>query len=328
MKRPKLKARQSPRGGKDLPNITKTKGTGHGPSYSNKLLKFYYDTDNILLVGEGDFSFTKALLLPPHSCAPEQITATAFDSRDDIEKKYSDTAEAILKFLEEFTAPEEPINGDSEKSDEEDEVHGSSFDDDDSALPCRDGVTDGGHTEEVKKVKVLFKVDATALAKTKYLRKRKFDCCIFNFPHTGSGITDQDRNILKNQELLHGFFQSVSSVISPSGRVVVTLFDGLPYSLWNLKELAKASGFDTVRSGKFVWEHYEGYKHRRTSGMGETTKKAQERDARTYIFQKIDPNKKADNSPAKQKGTNRQNGPKSKRAKRKRDNSSDSEDDE
>ncbi|KAK9240927.1 hypothetical protein V1525DRAFT_394313 [Lipomyces kononenkoae] len=319
MKKPKLNARR-------VPNSTnKQVNTGsHSSSSSNKLLKFYNDNDEILLVGEGDFSFTKALLFPPHSCTPDRITATALDSRDDIQKKYPDTAEPILKFLEEYTAPEKPINGDSEKSDEQENGHASSFDDDDS----RAGVVEDGHTEEVKKVKVLFKVDATALAKTKYLRKRKFDCCVFNFPHTGSGITDQDRNILKNQELLHGFFQSVLSVLKPSGRVVVTLFDGLPYSLWNLKELAKASGFETVRSGKFVWDHYEGYKHRRTAGMGDTTKKSQERDARTYIFQKVDPNKKTDNSPAKQKGIHGQYGPKTKRAKRKRDNGSESEDDD
>ncbi|KAK9314058.1 hypothetical protein V1522DRAFT_386434 [Lipomyces starkeyi] len=331
--KPKLKKTANQKG-RPLPyTATKNKGNSHkgggnGPSYTNKLIKFYNDTDDILLVGEGDFSFTKALLLPPHSFTPDQITTTAFDSRDDLHKKYPDTAEPILKFLEEYTAPEKLVKRDSEES-EEDEDYGSFYDDDDD--DCQnpgqaDEVTDG-HSDEPKKVKVLFKVDATALTKTKYLRKRKFDCCVFNFPHTGSGITDQDRNILKNQELLDGFFKSVTSILKPSGTVVVTLFDGLPYSLWNLKELAKNSGFETVRSGKFVWEHYEGYKHRKTSGMGDTTKKSQERDARTYIFQKIDPNKK-DDAPANRKRTQGQNAKSDKRAKRKRDDTSESDEDE
>ncbi|KAK9387940.1 hypothetical protein V1515DRAFT_585819 [Lipomyces mesembrius] len=319
--------------GRPLPNIaTKSKGNSHnaganGPSYSNKLIKIYNDTDDILLVGEGDFSFTKALLLPPHSFTPDQITTTAFDSRDALHKKYPDTAEPILKFLEEYTAPEKPVKCDSKKSEEDEDDESFYHDDACQNHPAEvDAVTDG-RTDEPKKVKVLFKVDATALTKTKYLRQRKFDCCVFNFPHTGSGITDQDRNILKNQELLDGFFKSVTSILKPSGTVVVTLFDGLPYSLWNLKELAKKSGFETVRSGKFVWEYYEGYKHRKTSGMGDTTKKSQERDARTYIFQKIDPNKK-DNAPANRKQTKGQNAKSCKRTKRKRVDTSESDDDE
>ncbi|KAK9376836.1 uncharacterized protein V1513DRAFT_374578 [Lipomyces chichibuensis] len=318
--------------GRPLPHIAKEnngnrhKGDGNGASYSNKLIKFYNDTDDILLVGEGDFSFTKALLLPPHSFTPDRITATAFDSRDDLHKKYPDSAEPILKFLEECTATGKPIKCDSEKS-EEDEDDESFYHDDNCQIHGQaDDVTDR-HSDEPKKVKVLFKVDATALTKTKYLRKRKFDCCVFNFPHTGSGITDQDRNILKNQELLDGFFKSVPSILKPSGTVVVTLFDGLPYSLWNLKELAKKSGFETVRSGKFVWEYYEGYKHRKTSGMGDTTKKSQERDARTYIFRKIDLSKE-NNAPATRKRTQGQNVKNYKRAKRKRDDTSESDDDE
>ncbi|KAK9433030.1 hypothetical protein V1505DRAFT_364229 [Lipomyces doorenjongii] len=328
--KPKLQKMSNQRG-RPLPNIaSKSKGNSYkaganGPSYSNKLIKFYKDTDDILLVGEGDFSFTKALLLPPHSFTPDRITTTAFDSRDDLHKKYPDTGEQILKFLEEYKAPEKPVNCDSEKSEDEDDE--SFYHVDACQNPGQaDAVTDR-HSDEPKKVKVLFKVDATALTKTKYLRKRKFDCCVFNFPHTGSGITDQDRNILKNQELLDGFFKSVTSILKTSGTVVVTLFDGLPYSLWNLKDLAKESGFETVRSGKFVWEYYEGYKHRKTSGMGDTTKKSQERDARTYIFQKVDPNKK-DNAPANRKRTQGQNAKNYKRAKRKRVDTSESDDDE
>ncbi|KAJ2683455.1 hypothetical protein H4R19_006997, partial [Coemansia spiralis] len=53
---------------------------------------------------------------------------------------------------------------------------------------------------------VLFDVDATRLAKHKQLRGKRFSRIVFNFPHVGMGIKDQDRNIRANQELLMGFF--------------------------------------------------------------------------------------------------------------------------
>ncbi|KAK9326335.1 hypothetical protein V1517DRAFT_267580 [Lipomyces orientalis] len=328
--KPKSKKIRNERG-RPLP-ITATntgkRGAGGSSSYSNKLLKFYDDSNDILLVGEGDFSFTKALLLPPHSCAPDRITTTVFDSRDDLREKYPDTAETNIKFLEEYTVSEKAVKHNNDKSEsEEDYEHYYPHSDEEQEHYNADAATDG-HSDVPEKVKILYKVDATALTKTKHLRKRKFDCCVFNFPHTGSGIKDQDRNILKNQELLAGFFKSVISVLKPRGTVVVTIFDGPPYSLWNLKDLAKASGFETVRSGKFVWDHYEDYKHRKTSGMGETTKKSQERDARTYIFRLLDPAKKDTAPPANLKRKQGRNRKDDKRTKRTRDDSSDSADDD
>jgi len=37
---------------------------------------------------------------------------------------------------------------------------------------------------------------------------------VFNFPHVGAGIKDQDRNILTNQELMMGFFRSASGQLT------------------------------------------------------------------------------------------------------------------
>ncbi|WWD15590.1 hypothetical protein CI109_100012 [Kwoniella shandongensis] len=59
-------------------------------------------------------------------------------------------------------------------------------------------------------VKVEFGVDAGALEKCKSLGKgRKWSRVVFNFPHVGAGITDQDRNILTNQHMLLRMFRSV-----------------------------------------------------------------------------------------------------------------------
>lgn len=56
---------------------------------------------------------------------------------------------------------------------------------------------------------VLFGVDGTRLEKCNTLKGRRFDRVVFNFPHAGKGITDQDRNILSNQMLILGFLRSV-----------------------------------------------------------------------------------------------------------------------
>ncbi|KAK9456569.1 hypothetical protein V1511DRAFT_494696 [Dipodascopsis uninucleata] len=249
---------------------------------NNRLLQFYKPTDKILLVGEGDFSFTKSLLLPPHSLDPGNITATVYDNRNIILQKYSDTAAGNIDFLEKASKSKILKEDDEEDVDEED-IDKEDFNCD-SQGQAEEG-TDRG-TEQSKSINLMFSVDATALHKIKALKKKKFDCCVFNFPHTGAGITDQDRNILKNQELLLAFLKSALNVLDANGVIVISLFEGLPYSLWNLKELALSCGLNTIRSGKFVWDHYLGYKHRRTSGVGDTTKKANERAARMFIFQR------------------------------------------
>ncbi|KAJ2840618.1 hypothetical protein J3B02_006199, partial [Coemansia erecta] len=62
---------------------------------------------------------------------------------------------------------------------------------------------------------VLFDVDATmALGKVSGLRGRMFSHIVFNFPHAGAGIKDQDRNIISNQRLLMGFFASAIPLLA------------------------------------------------------------------------------------------------------------------
>ncbi|KAK9451201.1 uncharacterized protein V1518DRAFT_412823 [Limtongia smithiae] len=248
-------------------------------SYSAKPVQFYRSGDDILLVGEGDLSFTCALLQRPHSVPPSKITATVYDAREEVLAKYPDTATENIHFLETY------IGGGTVGGDEEDN------DDSSNEFTFSAGIDENEVGEKKEKlasesVKLLFKVDATALNRTKHVRTRKFGSIVFNFPHTGSGMTDQDRNVRQNQELLVGFLKSAIPLLTPTGIIVITLFEGLPYSLWNLRGLAKALDLETVRSGKFVWTNFKGYMHRRTSGVGETTKKQDERDARMFVFQK------------------------------------------
>ena len=68
--------------------------------------------------------------------------------------------------------------------------------------------------EDTERVEVVFGVDGTKLHEDREL-KRIFgsnNCpptrIIFNFPHTGAGIKDRERNIVAQQKMLQGFFDS------------------------------------------------------------------------------------------------------------------------
>ncbi|KAJ3550613.1 hypothetical protein NM688_g5032 [Phlebia brevispora] len=224
-------------------------------------------TDRILLIGEGNFSFTHALVVDAPAALqyfpPANITATAYDSEEECFSKYPE-AQDIVQVLRE------------------------------------------------KSVEILFGVDATKLEKNAALRTRRFDRILWNFPHAGKGIADQDRNILSNQVLLLDFLRSAAHMLKtgpvpsvqgsrrrkansesddegppgssdeegkqtiPSrGTVLITLRNVPPYTLWDLPKLAKSPPAPTggappnprylqLRSFAFQRSLWRGYEHRMT----------------------------------------------------------------
>lgn len=155
-------------------------------------------TDRILLVGEGNFSFARALVqrtvlptrtAPPYVTrvllSPGSVTATAYDSEEECYEKYPDAHEIVRELRE-------------------------------------------------KGAEVVFGVDATKLDKHPALKGRRWDRVVWNFPHagasslfpclsdhityltfaiTGKGIADQDRNILVNQLLILGFLRTAEHLL-------------------------------------------------------------------------------------------------------------------
>ncbi|KAG8935653.1 hypothetical protein FRC02_007162 [Tulasnella sp. 418] len=252
----------------------------------------FEDDDHVLLVGEGNFTFTFSLVTSILPTSPRhQFTSTSYDSESECYRKYSsDTAKRVADL-------------------------------------------------KAMGVKVIFGVDARNLESCKEIRTMRkhmgdrwngWNKVIFNFPHVGAGITDQDRNILTNQRLLLGFLSSVAPFLSkgqplkhrlskeqiessddedmeltlarsehenqnnqtqvselgrraaPSreGSVLITLRDSIPYTLWDLPTLAKrppqqVHGMTSrpqpkylqVRSFKFHPDAYPGYQHCRTIGL-------------------------------------------------------------
>lgn len=87
-----------------------------------------------------------------------------------------------------------------------------------------------------------------------------------------------------------GFFKAAIPLLAPTGSIVVTIFEGEPYSLWNIRDLARHVGLQVARSFRFQADAYPGYKHARTLGNidGGGGWKGEDRDARTYIFERKD----------------------------------------
>lgn len=237
--------------------------------------------DNILLIGEGDLSFTLSLLLD-HGCA--SLTATTYDSLPALLEKNPHAAEHIKQITSEDQT-------------------------------------------------ILHDVDATKLSSNKDLRKKApFNSIFFNFPHTGGLSTDVNRQVRANQLLLSEFFKSSLRLLAPSGSILVTLFESEPYTLWNIRDLARDAGLLVKRSWKFEREAYPLYKHARTAGVikgkdgekSESAWKGEDRAARTYEFGVKDENEAVAAPVKEEKGIRKSNGKGKKR--RKEEDSDDSDD--
>jgi len=246
-KKEKLKKQQSHLSRKSFKSqqvstLQKSKGEAatKRPQASHKSIIPFSPTDRILLIGEGDFTFARSILLH-HSCTT--LTATTFETQVTLLAKYPQAASHI-------------------------------------------------HTLELAGQKVRFSIDATKLGLPiptgggPAIRKSPWDRIIFNFPHVGGLTKDINRQVRANQELLVKFLERAKALLAPGGAIVVTIFEGEPYSLWNLRDLGRHVGLKVVRSFKFDPGKYEGYKHSRTLGNveGGGGWKGEDRDARTYVF--------------------------------------------
>ncbi|KAI9924361.1 hypothetical protein AWENTII_003902 [Aspergillus wentii] len=85
--------------------------------------------------------------------------------------------------------------------------------------------------------------------------------------------------------------QMKSKIRTEPGQILVTMFEGEPYTLWNIRDLARHAGLRVVTSFKFPWASYQKYSHARTLGEvegkhgGRGGWRGEDREARMYVFE-------------------------------------------
>jgi Domain of unknown function (DUF2431) len=252
------------------------------------LTSYLSEHSNVLIVGDGDFSFGRALVQLRRQYRHENtipvrlgsLIVTGYDSRTEALRKYGGVGgiEKSLQLIE-----KEP------------------------------GATVWHSIDATKSLQEQLQVEgqkstaaATAVAACNIV--------VFNFPHSGQ------QRVHINRNLLYDFFQSVRTLFlaqqqqppqqpprmrtgqPPPRQVHVTMKNQRPYIHWGIDDSAKAAGFvpaeekkNKVHFDMKLWNAY-GYRHQTTLGPQEATSlpqllpnEAEAKLAQTWIFNFIEP---------------------------------------
>ncbi len=281
----------------------------------------------------GDFSFAQSLA-QHHKV--KHITATCYDSEQVLHQKYPRVKDTLRRLASNGSMDPPKSRSEEQEAEWRGLSPSPSSSSSDSGAQDN-LLSDLSDRSSNPHVRVNYCINATKLSTThaKALRlQAPFTKVVFNFPHVGGLSTDVNRQVRANQELLVGFFKAALPLLAspqrpvrhderddeaygdsdemhdddglsneediPSaskGQILVTLFEGEPYTLWNIRDLARHCGLKVVESFKFPWEAYPGYAHART--IGEITKgkdrsaegrrkgawRGEERQARCFVME-------------------------------------------
>ncbi|XP_020594417.1 heavy metal-associated isoprenylated plant protein 41-like, partial [Phalaenopsis equestris] len=103
-----------------------------------------------------------------------------------------------------------------------------------------------------------------------FLKDKRFDRIIFNFPHAGHDpeLREKDESlILRHRELLCDFFNSARCLLSENGEIHVNHRDDKPYAQWRIRSLAKKGGLILKELVEFQKKDYPGYHNKRGSDI-------------------------------------------------------------
>lgn len=167
---------------------SKGKGKAAAVSAPVRVTVPFSSTDRILLIGEGNFSFARALACSPPSSLqflpPSNITATAYDTEEECCSKYPEAAEMISSLREKGVKL--LFSVDATRLEKCAPLRGTKYN------------------------KIVWNFPH---AGKEIVNSLQPVCSNVISSHSGKGIADQDRNILSNQVLLLGFLSSAASFL-------------------------------------------------------------------------------------------------------------------
>lgn len=185
----------------------------------------YDDRHNILLVGDGDFSFALALCTGLDRCCGGDkrgaVYATSHESHASLLATYPNVNTTLL------------------------------------ALRSKDYVT-LAHDVDATNIR-------ETAADSVHAFSDKFDRVIWNFPciRAPAGYDGQVDNLEENKCLLRGFFRNISAYLSDCGEVHVTHKTLEPFKWWDIAALAREEGLHHLRSVVFDRVAFPGYTNRK-----------------------------------------------------------------
>ncbi|VVA26999.1 PREDICTED: At4g26485 [Prunus dulcis] len=121
---------------------------------------------------------------------------------------------------------------------------------------------------EARGCKVLLEVDVHSMSQHPFLISERFDCIIYNFPHVGylHGPFSAECNGFQNwfhQDLIRGFLQNASQLLTAVGEIHVTHKTTFPFSEQKIVELAQEVGLYLVHEEHFLLLDYPAYENKR-----------------------------------------------------------------
>ncbi|PKU79346.1 uncharacterized protein At4g26485-like [Dendrobium catenatum] len=124
------------------------------------------------------------------------------------------------------------------------------------------------HLDELKRLgcTLLHEINVKDMHEDDFLKAKRFDRIIFNFPHSGHeiGLHERDEElILRHRELLRDFFSSARCLLSKNGEIHVSHRDDEPYTQWRIRSSANKRGLILKEMVEFQKEDYPGYHNKR-----------------------------------------------------------------